>query len=385
MALRFAFGRAVVAGALLVLALALLLEVRPRASSRAQPAPVPTCVPATPEPLSAPAPLRLALPDVTALAAVVIDGNTGRVLGGKNEHDPRPPASTTKILTAIVALEHASPDDLVTVDVDPSTMPDSSLFGLWPGAVVTLRDLLYGLMLPSGNDAAVAIARHVAGDEALFADLMNAKLSDLGLRDSHFTNPHGLDDPNLYASPYDLAQLARYGLANPAFAEIVQTRRWRARSVDMEVENGNTLLSAYPGATGVKMGWTEAAGETLVASAERDGRRVIVALLGSLDRNADGATLLDWGFAQRAYLKPGDPDPVPSPPPSCPASPQGARRQRVSQRSREARAGGALTARSVAPARRIAASSALISPPMRSRFAVRYMKNRNSNTPPSVP
>ncbi|HXF52214.1 MAG TPA: D-alanyl-D-alanine carboxypeptidase family protein [Dehalococcoidia bacterium] len=309
--------RATIAGACIVLALALLIELRPGPSSGAQPTPTPTCVPVTPEPLTSPAPLRLELPDVTAEAAVVIDGNTGRVLGGKNEHEPRPPASTTKILTAIVALERASPDDIVTIDFDPRPTPDSSLFGLWPGAVVTMRDLLYGLMLPSGNDAAVAIARHVAGSEAAFVDLMNSKLAELGLHDSHFTNPHGLDDPNLYASAYDLAQLARYGLAKPEFAAIVGARTWYARSLDMEIENGNRLLWTYPGATGVKMGWTESAGETLVASAERDGRRVIVALLGSLDRNADGATLLDWGFAQRAYLKPGEPDPVPSPVSGC--------------------------------------------------------------------
>jgi D-alanyl-D-alanine carboxypeptidase (penicillin-binding protein 5/6) len=309
--------RASIAGGLVVLAFGLLLELRPGPSSGAQPTPTPTCVPATPQPLSVPAALRLELPDVTAEAAVVIDGNTGRVLGGKHEHEPRPPASTTKILTAIVALERSSPDDIVTIDFDPRPTPDSSLFGLWPGAVVTMRDLLYGLMLPSGNDAAVAIARHVAGDEATFVDLMNAKLAVLGLRDSHFTNPHGLDEPNLYASAYDLAQLARYGLANPEFAAIVSTKTWHARSLDIDVENGNTLLWTYPGATGVKMGWTESAGETLVASAERDGRRVIVAVLGSLDRNADATALLDWGFAQRAYLKPGDPDPVPSPASGC--------------------------------------------------------------------
>jgi D-alanyl-D-alanine carboxypeptidase len=177
-------------------------------------------------------------------------------------------------------------------------MIGSSVMGLWPAAEVTLRDLLYGLMLPSGNDAAVELARTLAPSEQAFIDMMNERVRAMGLRNTHFTNPHGLDDWEHYSSAYDMAAITRHAMRNQRFREIANTPvHHLAPPFDYDVHNGNSLLGFYPGANGVKIGWTEAAGWTFVASAWRDGREVIVSLMNSADRDADAAALLDWAFA----------------------------------------------------------------------------------------
>lgn len=250
---------------------------------------------------SGPVPVRKAGapdPEPSTDHFVVVDGSSGAVLFERNGYQPVAPASTTKVMTAILGTEYGVPDEKVSVDVDAGSMPGSSLMGLEPWFHVTFKDLLYGLMLPSGNDAALAIARYVGGSDAKFVDLMNAKAAWLGLRSTHFANPHGLDTSDHYSSPYDLVVMARYGMQYPLFREVVGTKSYEVSSdnVDFTIYNLNPLLG-YPGADGVKTGDTDSAGRSLVGTATRDGHRVYVAFMRSTDgAAADGRLLLDWAF-----------------------------------------------------------------------------------------
>jgi serine-type D-Ala-D-Ala carboxypeptidase (penicillin-binding protein 5/6) len=244
-------------------------------------------------------------PPVTALSAAVVDDACGDLLFGKDAHRRTPPASITKIVTAIVAVETTEPDEIVTVNIDNFFAGDGTVMGLETGMRMSMRDLLYGLLLPSGNDAAVAIARRVAGDVPAFVGRMNAKVRDLGLQDTHFTNPHGLDAAGHYSSAYDMAMLGRYAYKDPLIAEIVGTQQYQPNWDGPELWNGNLLLWLYPGADGMKTGWTEKAGQTMVATAQRDGHRLFVAVMGSQDRYTDVIRLLDWGFENVAGRPPG--------------------------------------------------------------------------------
>jgi D-alanyl-D-alanine carboxypeptidase (penicillin-binding protein 5/6) len=235
-------------------------------------------------------------PPVSAISAAVIDDACGDLLFDKDAHRRLPPASITKIVTALVAVETTDPDEIVDVNVDDFFAGDGTVMGLETGMRLTMRDLLYGLLLPSGNDAAVAIARRVAGDVPAFVARMNAKVRDLGLQDTHFTNPHGLDAAGHYSSAYDMAMLGRYALKEPLLAEIVRTKQYQPEWSGPELWNGNLLLWLYPESDGIKTGWTETAGQTMVATAQRDGHRLFVAVLGSRDRYTDVIRLLDWGF-----------------------------------------------------------------------------------------
>ncbi len=177
-----------------------------------------------------------------------------------------------------------------------------AVMGLRPGVYITMQDLLYGLMLPSGNDAALEIAKNVDGSVEAFVARMNEKAEQLGLRDTHFTNPHGLDSRRHYSSAYDLAMLGRYAMGNEAFRAIAATQYYHlAPPSDYTLHNGNSLLASYAGAEGIKIGWTDEAGWTFVASAVREGRRVIVAVLNSDDRDGDAAALLDWAYASHDW------------------------------------------------------------------------------------
>jgi serine-type D-Ala-D-Ala carboxypeptidase (penicillin-binding protein 5/6) len=235
-------------------------------------------------------------PDISAVSAAVVDDSCGELIFGKDAHRRLPPASITKIVTALVAVETTDPDETVDVNIDGFFAGDSTVMGLETGMRLSMRDLLYGLLLPSGNDAAIAIARHVAGDVPAFVNRMNAKVRDLGLEDTHFTDPHGLDAPGHYSSAYDMAMLGRYAMKNPLIAEIVKTKEWKANWDGPELWNGNLLLWLYPDSDGIKTGWTEKAGQTFVATAQRDGHRVFVALFGSQDRYTDAIRLFDWAF-----------------------------------------------------------------------------------------
>ncbi len=241
-------------------------------------------------------------PALTAASWVIVDEGSGQVLFGQHVHRRHAPASTTKIMTALLAVERGKLDQTVLVDVLGATIPDSTLVYLVPGDVLTMRDLLYGLLLHSGNDAAVQIAHTVAGREATFVALMNERARQLGLNDTHFANPHGLDENGLFSSPYDLATLARYAMGYADFSTIVKAKDWRVTGPpNYGMFNGNRLLSEYEGADGVKIGDTDLAGQTIVASATRNGHRVYAVVLGSRDRTADTKRLLDFTFANYGW------------------------------------------------------------------------------------
>ena len=239
---------------------------------------------------------------VTARSAIVVDGTTGRVLWAKRVHTRRPIASTTKIMTAIVAMERLGPRSVVTVDRSVRRVPPITE-GLRPGERVEAWKLFYGLLLYSGNDDALALAIGAGGTRSRFVALMNEKADALRLRNTHFRSPSGLLDRDNYSSAWDLAALTRYALWNPRFRAVVRTRvkhvPWAPPTWEKIYVNKNHLLGSYPGADGVKTGWTTIAKHCLVASARRHGVHLIVVVLGADDSYADARKLLNWGFASR--------------------------------------------------------------------------------------
>jgi len=247
-----------------------------------------------------------AAPKNNAVAAVLIDEPSGTILYDKGAHERLAPASLTKIVTLILALEHGGLDEPVDIDVDSRTMRGSTIMGLIPGDRFTLRDLLYGLMLPSGNDAALAIGRHVAGSDAAFVDQMNNLATRLGLTDSLFSNPHGLGGgPTHYTSAYDLAMFSRYGITLPGFREISTAPYWKAQGNRViEVANITGYLRMYRGADFGKTGYTRNAGSTLAAGAWRDGHRLFAVVLNSPSREWDAIGLMDWAFTNYKWLLP---------------------------------------------------------------------------------
>ncbi|MDA0270184.1 MAG: hypothetical protein O2919_04060 [Chloroflexi bacterium] len=242
-------------------------------------------------------------PTIDARAAIVVDEASGEVLFQYNGYEPLPPASLTKIVTAILAIEATATESWVHVaDVDYRQMPGSSVMGIVPGDCFLMRDLLYGLMLPSGNDAALAIGRYAAGSDDAFIHQMNTLALRLGLTTSNFTDAHGLGGPGHRMSAYDVAMFSRYAMPLPAFRDIVAAPNWTASGDRvLSMRNVNSFMSLYPGADGVKTGFTESAGRTLAASATRNGQRVYVVLLNAFDRNADAERLLNWVFDNHTW------------------------------------------------------------------------------------
>ncbi len=239
-------------------------------------------------------------PPISAAAAAVIEEPCDALVHSVNAHARLSPASLTKIVTALVAAEQVDIAQTVSVTVDGgalSAATDATIMGLQPGQRLSMVDLLYGLLLPSGNDAAIEIAEQVAGGEEAFAGLMNARVEASGLNDTHFMNPHGLDEPGHFTSAYDIAMLGAELLRNPDLAFIVGTRSYQPAWNGPRITNLNLLLGQYPGALGVKTGYTDQARHTIVAAAEREGRRFVVSVLGSEDIYADATALLDWAFA----------------------------------------------------------------------------------------
>jgi D-alanyl-D-alanine carboxypeptidase len=264
---------------------------------------------------SNPNPRPLVRPEISARAAVLLNPVSGQVLFAKNPHRRLPQASTTKVMTTLLALEHLDLNTKIPVSQGAANTEPSRI-GLRPGEVMYVHDLLYGLMLKSGNDAAEVVAEAIGGSVAGFATLMNAKAQQLGAANTSFRNPHGLDADGHYSTAYDLVLIFRHAMENPVFAEIVRTRRasLRVESGDhsehwrfVPVRNTNKLLTSYPGANGGKTGYTSKARRCYVGEVQRGPIRLIVSLLGSTRRWQDAKALLDYGFAYYGRGKPTAP------------------------------------------------------------------------------
>lgn len=243
---------------------------------------------------------RLGPPAVTCSACILVD-DTGRTLFARRADDELPNASTTKMVTALVTLHDSHLTDRVTVSPNAAATGGGGL-DLHPGDVYSVEGLLYALLLSSSNDAAVALAEHDAGSEDAFVAEMNATARSLGLRHTHFANPHGLDAPGHYSSARDLARIALAVLRRPILARIVATphAEIRGRAGTIELDNRNVLLESYAGAIGVKTGYTTGAGDVLVAAARRHHRVLIAVAMHSVNAAVDDAALLDYGWERLA-------------------------------------------------------------------------------------
>lgn len=239
---------------------------------------------------------------ISAQSFCVMDGCTGRVLYEGNSRERRGMASTTKIMTALVALENGNLDDVATVSYKASRTEGSSLY-LKQGEKMTVEDLVYGLMLQSGNDAAVVLAEHIAGSVEEFAALMNEKAQEIGALDTAFQNPNGLDADGHYTTAYDLALITRRALKNETFANIVSTKSHKIKVIGGDgrtiyLTNHNKLLNSLEGCDGVKTGFTKKIGRCLVSSASRDGWQAICVTLNAPNDWKDHTALIEQAFSE---------------------------------------------------------------------------------------
>ncbi len=236
---------------------------------------------------------------ISAKSAILIDSDSGRVLYEHNSYEKLPMASTTKIMTGLLACESGKLSETVKVSAFASGTEGSSLW-LKIGEKQTLENLTYGLMLKSGNDAAVAIAEYLGGSVDAFALLMNKKAREIGAVNTNFENPHGLDSDGHYTTAYDLALIARDAMKNEKFSEIVSTKTYsipmKGEKWDRALKNHNKLLWNYEGCNGVKTGFTKKCGRCLVSSAKRNGRELICVTLNAPDDWKDHTYLLNFGF-----------------------------------------------------------------------------------------
>lgn len=247
-------------------------------------------------------------PSVSAGCAVVMDADTGELLYARHADRPGLIASTTKIMTAWLACEDGALDRAVTIPAEAVGVEGTSLY-LKEGETLTREELLYGTMIQSGNDAALALAIDVGGSEAAFVERMNETARSLGLQNTHYANPHGLDSEDNYSSARDLALLTAKALENEAFRRICATKSVKV-SGERVLTNHNKLLWRCPGCIGVKTGYTRAAGRLLVSAAEREGRTLICVTIHDPDDWQDHIALLDWGFSRyeaRAVAVKGEP------------------------------------------------------------------------------
>ena len=235
----------------------------------------------------------------TAKSAVMIDASSGTVLYNKNKDQKLGMASTTKIMTGILAIENGNLNDIYTVSPTGEWVEGSSIY-LNPGEKISLETLLYGLLLKSGNDAALAIAIHIAGSEKAFVKMMNDKALELGLKNTHFANPHGLYAEDHYTTAHELAIIASYAMKNPVFAQIVNTVQYKEEPVEERdgrvINNANKLVSMYNEAIGVKPGYTPETGRTLVGAAEKNGVKVITVTLDCSDDWQEHKNMFNYAF-----------------------------------------------------------------------------------------
>ena len=265
-----------------------------------------------------PAVMPTGAPPITAKAGILVDLNTGEILWQRNPHAALAPASTTKVLTSLVALENFSPDRPVTITAGAlGQSAADTLMGLKAGETLTVTELLEGMLLPSGDDAASAIAVDTVGAPR-FVAAMNAQVAALGLADSHFSNTSGLDAPGLRASAYDLAGIAAFTYESfPLFDQIVATAKVQlpgsVEHAAFHLRNLDALLNDYPAAVGIKPGWTGDAGACLIGMAVRNSHRLVAVLLNAAYPARLEARLLDWGFSIEGMRPLLPPTPAPSP------------------------------------------------------------------------
>lgn len=248
--------------------------------------------------------------DVSAVAACLMNPETGEVLYEKNSDEKMPMASTTKIMTAILALEKTNPDDIVTVSKNAQGAEGSSIY-IKAGDKIRMEDLLFGLMLESGNDAAIAVAEYVSGNTERFAQDMTALAKKIGAENTQFKNPNGLDAKGHYTTAYDLAKISAYAMKNRDFRRIVSEKTKNVtvnKSETLYFRNHNKLLNMYDGANGIKTGYTKKCGRCLVSAAERSRHELIAVTLNAPDDWNDHIILLNFGFencSKRLILKKG--------------------------------------------------------------------------------
>ncbi|MBO5060671.1 MAG: D-alanyl-D-alanine carboxypeptidase [Clostridia bacterium] len=240
----------------------------------------------------------------SAESSIVINADTRQVLYKDNAYKRLGIASTTKIMTAIIALENGSTDDIMTVSENAQNQEGSSIY-LRTGDKILLGDLLYGLMLNSGNDAAVAIAEGIGETTEKFVKMMNDKAQEIGCTNTHFNNPNGLSDPEHYSTAYDMALIMAYAMENDEFRQIVSTKEYQIKNESSVtyLRNHNKLLWQYEGCIGGKTGFTKATGRCLVSCSEREGVRIIAVTLNDRDDWKDHRNLFDYGFENLKKVK----------------------------------------------------------------------------------
>ena len=237
---------------------------------------------------------------INSKAYAVLECSTNRLLYSKNKDEKLPMASTTKVMTAVLALEKGSLNDVVEIKKEYTGIEGTSIY-LKEGEKLTLEDLLHGMMLVSGNDAAVAVAYHIGGSIEGFAKMMNEKAKELGMKNTNFKNPNGLPDDEHYTTAYDFALLASYAMKNENFVKIINDKKWSMSYEGKEngrvIYNRNKLLNSFDGSNGVKTGYTKKAGKCFVFAAKRNDMQVVGVVLKSADHYTDSKNLLDMSFS----------------------------------------------------------------------------------------
>lgn len=239
-------------------------------------------------------------PAVSAQTAIMVEANSGEVLYEKNADQKAYPASITKIITALLAIENGTLDKKVKVSDKAAGVEGSSIY-LEPGEVIPLQDLVYGLMLRSGNDAAIAISEEIGGNTGSFVIMMNKRARELGAFNTNFTNPNGLHNPDHYTTARDMARIAAAAMKNSDFKKVAATKTWIAKRGEGKYNyfyNKNKVVYQYSGGSGIKIGFTKAAGRTLVASSERDGMELICVVMNAPDWFNDTYKLMDYAYSQ---------------------------------------------------------------------------------------